>query len=151
MKVVRLTPQEVRLAAHAGVERRIKAIEIGRDERYADGHTTAWQGDIDGCIGELAVAKALGIYWTGQERINAPDCGRLEVRATRYRDGHLIVHDGDEGIFVLTVLKDDRVLIAGCIAAEKAREIGTRKTVRREGVWVHQSKLTPLKEAIDAS
>lgn len=97
------------------------AVEVGRARQrmhdvldHADGKVLDDGQDVhvQGCLGELAVAKALGLPWDGkffddakwQEwRKNGHDVSGLEVRSTRWRSGRLILHrdDNDALPFVL--------------------------------------------------
>lgn len=96
MRVV-LSPNEMRMACQHGVERYISALT-----RDARGKLTSGQpenrADVDliGCMAEMALAKALNLYWSGVEEINSPDVGQYEVRSTRRLDGNLIIRDRDK-------------------------------------------------------
>jgi hypothetical protein len=108
---VSLSMNEVRIAAAVGVERYIRPIEQGQNNRY--GAQNDWTNDINSCIAELAVAKATNQYWhaapaqyEGSDRSQTRskitnDVGvAMEVRTSR--TGKLIVRSGD---------KDDRFYI----------------------------------------
>lgn len=60
---------------------------------------------VEGALGELAVAKALGMYWSGSiNGFRAPDVGQsIQVRTRSRHDYDLIVRDSDadEAAFVL--------------------------------------------------
>lgn len=100
---VTLTPGEARLAASVGVERRIQSILAGDKQRH--GTTETWTLNIDGALGELAAAKALGIYWpaTVNTYHRVSDLGDgVEVRTASRDDYGLIIRDGDpDGKYVL--------------------------------------------------
>lgn len=97
------------------------AMEIGRARQrmhdeldHADGKVLEDGQDVhmQGCLGELAVAKALGLPWDGKFfndaewqawRLSGHDVSGLEVRSTRWRSGRLILHrdDNDDLPFIL--------------------------------------------------
>jgi len=125
---VHLTYYEVWLAASVGVSRQLQNIRVQRTGRYgADNDTTsAWQHHIEGCLGELATAKAYGLYWSGSVGdLRAADAGPLQVRATRYRNGRLIVHpapaDSPDHAFVLVVGTPLRLTLAGWVWGHEAQ------------------------------
>lgn len=125
---VHLTAYEVWLAASVGVSRQLQNIRMQRTGRYgADNDTTsAWQHHIEGCLGELATAKAYGLYWSGSiGDLQAADAGPLQVRATRYRNGRLIVHpapaDDPSHAFVLVVGTPLRLTLAGWTFGHEAQ------------------------------
>lgn len=56
-----------------------------------------WQMHIDGCLGEMAVAKHYGLYWTGNVgNLAAKDVHRLQVRTRPFHNWDLILHSPDE-------------------------------------------------------
>lgn len=76
-RTTELLVEEIRAAAAAGVARHVFAIANGKCDRYGAEFRDPWSIDIGGAIGEMAVAKFLGQYWTGLgfDR-NDPDVGR---------------------------------------------------------------------------
>lgn len=98
--------------------------------RRSDAHGFTGNGHdahIDGALAELAVAKALNVYWSGvrADPFDLPgDCGHLQVRSTRHRSGKLIVHptDPDECAFVLVIASPpSQFLLAGWAYAADAK------------------------------
>lgn len=151
--MISLSLQEVHLAAQHGMMRRLSALKKARPDKYTNGDLTAWQGDIDGAIAELAVSKAFGTYWSGSVAIRAVDAGSVEVRATRYESGHLIVQrgDADDAVFVLAIVGDTRVRLAGYIGARAARVVGEFREERCAGWWVAQSDLFDVADILPAA
>lgn len=94
---VALSIEEMRHAASAGVERRLRAIANGRAHRYAWDGVGEWDTDLQAAGAELAVAKASGRYWVDTAAPDAEgDVGeRVQVRWTRRENGSLILHDTD--------------------------------------------------------
>ncbi len=103
---VTLSWAELRMAAEVGMARRLRALAKGRAEPYGTPSTGLWEIDIQASAAEMAVAKALGMYWsdTGGPGYEG-DVGRYEVRWTARPDGCLILHDDGRGgsAFILVV------------------------------------------------
>lgn len=85
------------MAAQAGVMRQVENVvrrqgqnTYGNDERYA------WQIHIEGCCGEMAVAKYLGAYWKGKGVRGEPDVGNDDVRTRPRHDTELTLHKEDD-------------------------------------------------------
>lgn len=94
---VQLTNSEIMEAAFVGVLRVVKVLQEGRKETYGSELSGAWTRHIEGALGEKAVAKHYNIYWHGVNLIWGTDVGqKTEVRATKYANGHLILHDEDD-------------------------------------------------------
>lgn len=78
-----------------------------------------------GAVGELAFAKYREIPW--DESVDTyhgtPDVGGVEVRATTYEDGHLVIrdNDADDRIFVLVTGSAPEVEIRGWIRGADAK------------------------------
>ncbi|MGY3130081.1 hypothetical protein ACVWZM_000763 [Bradyrhizobium sp. USDA 4501] len=94
---VELSWSEVWFAINAGVMRRLNAVRNGRKELYQVHAAASWNEDINGCIAELALAKYLGVFWSGTVgRIDLPDVGRLEVRSKIETQHRLVVRKSDD-------------------------------------------------------
>jgi hypothetical protein len=90
---IELKPAEILLGAIAGVARVIKGQRELNDQY---GAKRDWNIDIEGCLGEMALAKCLGEYWHGVQVVGGDDVGAgLEVRMTTHDKGCLILHDKD--------------------------------------------------------
>lgn len=78
-----------------------------------------------GAVGELAFAKYREIPWDGSVDTfhNVPDVAGVEVRATAYEDGHLVIrdNDADDRIFVLVTGSAPEVEIRGWIRGIDAK------------------------------
>lgn len=111
MKIVEITlaPSEIAMASNAGIQRQVKGIiRAGRTGRYgADNIAHGFQYNVEGTIGECAVAKYFGIFWSGElGNFAAKDVGPYQVRATSHKNGCLRVHkeDSDTDVFILALL-----------------------------------------------
>jgi hypothetical protein len=116
---VTLTWRELAIAAGVGVQRRIRSMAQGLTDSYGyNGEEDVWTREINGAAAEMAVAKALGIYWdAGVNTFKLPDVGDLQVRHTVRVDGCLILrsHDSDSDSYVLVVGKPPELTIVGGI------------------------------------
>lgn len=123
---VTLTPEEMLQASVTGARRRILALEQGRKDRYGWGNMDYWGIDIEGCLAELAAAKAMGLYWGGisDSARDEGDINGIEVRSTKYKKGSLILHpdDPDERVFILVVGAAPEYNVAGWIRAKHGKK-----------------------------
>lgn len=90
-----LDPSEMLLAAQCGIMRQVENCKKERKGFYGAGNHNDWQLHIEGCLGEFALSKFLGIFWNGKGSLRAPDVGQVDVR-TRSKDSYeLILHPND--------------------------------------------------------
>lgn len=155
---ITFTAEEFEQAAFAGFQRRRDCILRRAEPRWGYNPTAAlaWGNDIEGAIGEAAVAKARKRPWsTGQ--LGAPDVGDdIQVRSTDVRDGHLLLHkeDPDNAPFYLVVNPDrdgmTRWVIGWVYGWEgKKKGVWNKKDTGRPCYWIEQKDLTPITEAKD--
>lgn len=143
--IVELDEYELAHAAMAGCQRRIASIMRGRPQVYgADERRNYWQIDIIGMMAEYAVAKAFDRHWqpaTNQRLADLPgDVANYQVRSTEHRDGHLFIHPNDKSApYILAVVADRHVLLAGWLPKEQASLVGVMKSA--ETWWVAQDVL----------
>lgn len=149
---VEFTPDELRMWALCGVQRRVSAVEAGRKGAHGFNRDDFWQLDIEGLLAEAAVAKALNVYY-------APVTGALDtalgdvlpgvqVRSTKYDSGHLLIHktDADDDRFVLVVGGNGKYRICGWIRGSEAKVKDNWRTEKgRSAFWIPQAKLRPFK------
>jgi hypothetical protein len=105
MMIVSLSWFEAAEAARLGVQRQIINLRDGRKDRHGF-NGDGWGVNVEGCMCEMAYAKATGRYWEPVVRNfeDIPgDVGDVEIRSTKRTDGRLIVHewDPDGSLFVL--------------------------------------------------
>ena len=124
--MVRLSPDEFLHAAMVGVTRQIDNLRNRRQDRYAGlPGEEAWRVHIEGACGELAVAKWLGAYWSGNlGNLRAADVAGLEVRTATRDDYQLIVHPGDraDARFVLVTGKAPLFVLRGWCYGREAQQ-----------------------------
>jgi hypothetical protein len=92
VKIPKLTPNEIHMAACHGVLRRYEKLNGKRGDRPQK-ERSSWDNEIEGACCELAVSKWLGVPWSGAGNIRANDVDNYEVKWTRHNGtGGLIVH-----------------------------------------------------------
>lgn len=148
---VSLTSDEIFLAATAGVIRRLRGIsgKLDKNQHGLPDNAPRWENDIEGALAESALAKALGQYWRGAGPLDErhhPDVADFDVRATKYENGHLIIHpdDANKRRFYLVTGSDGEYRIAGwCYGEEGKRERWWRDPTGkgRPAFFVPQSEL----------
>ena len=151
---IELSRHELLSAAVGGCQRRVTSMEVARPQFYgADERNNYWQIDIQGAIAEYAVAKAFDKYWepaTDKSLKSLPgDVGFYQIRSTAHKTGQLIVHkaDADDVPFILAIVSEPYVKLAGYLYGGEAKEIGEQ---RKYGCsWVPQDKLRSVTELID--
>lgn len=93
--LIKLTYHEIMQAAHCGVMRQVENLKKNRQAAYGAGRHNDWQLALEGCLGEMAVARHLQCYWSGKGEFRGFDVGTVQVRTTRHEDGRLILHPKD--------------------------------------------------------
>lgn len=151
--IVRLNPAECRMAAQAGVERRLGAIARSSHEVYGKAAgQDYWTIDVEAVAAEIAVAKHLGLFWGPAESAAADKAagdlpGGIQIRWTRRDNGKLILHtrDADEHRFVLVCGAMPTFRIAGAIRGRDGKIQDFWWTqAPRPAFFVPQSALEPL-------
>lgn len=148
--MVELTLPEVLAAATVGMNRHVAALKRKLPDRHGRGGL-GWNDHVEGACGEMAVAKALGVFWSASLNTfkSGGDIGnRIQVR-TRSKDYYeLIVRDDDDPdhIFILATGLSPVFKIHGWILGRDARRDEWRQTHGgREAAWfVPQSSLSDI-------
>ncbi len=112
-------------ASQVGMLRHVQDLKKGYKDAYGAQAKDGWQLDIEGALGECAVAKAFDIYWNGAVgKLSAPDVGKLQVRTTHHMDGRLILHDKDkdEDIFILVTGVNGKYILRGWISGKHGKD-----------------------------
>jgi hypothetical protein len=125
--IVQLAPGEVSMAAHVGGLRRMKHQQRGTKGRYGEVNGEAlWDIDINGCMGEIACAKWLNLYWEGAiDNIELRDVGGLvDVRSVSRQHYRLVLHerDPDRTPFVNAWVNGSRVELQGWLFAHEGKK-----------------------------
>ena len=115
---VTLTAWELDEAYRGGGARALSAVRNNRKDKY--GAKPCPMGGVErhikGCIGEVATAKHLNLFWSANVGIiTEPDVGGcVEVRAVFEDHFRLTLHDDDKPLpFVLALIKLPRVFLRG--------------------------------------
>jgi hypothetical protein len=153
---VTLTSWEMMMGAQAGVMRRVENIQHGAQHKHGgERKGNDWQLAIEGALGEMALAKYLGLYWSGKGRYRAHDVGGVgpgsplgyEVRTRSREDYDLILHpeDPDDRIVWLVVGKSGAYTVKGWIKAGdgKKDEYWKDPAGDRPAYFVPQNVLRP--------
>jgi hypothetical protein len=123
MKVT-LTSYEIFLAAMVGVRRKIASNDYSKASTFIDPQVW-WGSDIESACAEMAVAKALKIYWDGSvNTYSAPDVGVFQVRHTPILHGKLIIRpkDSDAETFIFIVGSSPDFEIIGYMTGKEAKQ-----------------------------
>jgi len=124
MTLIVLDASEMLLAANAGIMRRIENIKKGAKQPYIYDGNVSWQIDIEGAMGEFALAKHLNVFWHGKGKMRGWDVGTCDARTTRHLNGHLIIHpqDHDDKIVWLMTGQNGEYIVRGFIKAGDAKQ-----------------------------
>lgn len=149
---VELTLSEETWASRVGIARELYAE--GNLEHHTFEQPTRIaniQAHVIGAIGELAAAKALDIHWSHAERPytwGLHDLGDdLEVRATRYRSGHLLIRSKDDPDrrYILVSGQAPVVYVVGWIWGREAKtDRWWRELDHRPAYWIPQEYLRSM-------
>lgn len=147
---VKLTWAEMLHGAQIGVMRHLKNRIL---DRRRDGYgldSLGWNENVHGALGELALAKALNVYWqstTGGHN-KRPDVGGYEVKTICERNHRLIVrdNDADEKMVALVYGRDDEFEIMGWIRCGDAKRVASIESHqgREPQYYVDQRHLKPF-------
>lgn len=148
---VTLTEHEIWVAIRVGCERNLR----NHLERRRDAHnlvSAGWDEHITGALGELAVARALGLDWNTMSFAHRHDgdVGGFEVRATLHDDGHLIVYrdDPDHRWFYLVTGRPPALEVHGSIMGSRAKDDRWwNRRARDPSYWIPQDALHPITRA----
>ena len=149
---VTLSAHEMATAAWVGVRRQVEAKRKGLPDKHGfDGD--GWGSHIEGAGGEMALAKAMGVYWDGSvNTFKRDDLPGIQVRTRSRHDYELLVRrtDSDTEVFVLVTGQMPEYRIHGWIRGGDAKQ---RRWSRSHGgrppaYFIPQSELKPM-EAID--
>lgn len=155
--IVTLTWAEMQLAYLVAGQRRIMNMKKGLSGRYgAPEGEGSEELDLIAARGEMAVAKALNLFWTGTVGdYGAVDVGGMVEVRTRTKKWHaLILHPGDNDNlpFVLAdASSPPQIRLAGWIMARdgKRKEFwGDPSGKNRPAYFVDQEHLRPMEELV---
>lgn len=142
---IRLEPYEFALAANVGVRRQMAAVLTGRMDKYGIDHKLGWNVHIEGACGEMAVARFLGLYYSGH--VNTfkvgGDVGILQVRTRSDHEYDLLIRpdDNENEMFMLVTGTAPEFRLQGWLWGHEARRTEWWQTHGdRAGAWFVPSK-----------
>jgi len=146
MKVVRLEAHEIRIALNYGSERHLDDILSGRKNVYGARPDDGPEPDWKGALGEMVLAKDLGLHWNGSlGDLTADDVGVLQVRYTPHDNGCLRMHkrDKDDRIYILVTGRGPEFTIHGYLRGRTAKTFPETDRYRtgRPAIWIEKDKL----------
>lgn len=153
---VTLTWAEVEIAVAAGCKRRLLALHDGRPDAYGFRESDPWGTDIESAASEMAVAKALGLYWIPYARrpqeIPADVGDDVQVRRRKKIGYNLLLHprDPDEHIYVLVYGQIPTFTLEGWTrgATGKARPLSDPFNTGRPAFWIPAEELAPIDDLL---
>lgn len=126
---VSITPEDWSLCIQVANARQVSSIKKkGRDNLYKkNGWLEEHSVHVVGCVGELAVAKAIGVTWSGDvDTFKLPDLpGNIQVRHRSNPNWDLIVRQDakDDEVYVLSRGMPPGIIeVAGWIKAGDAKQ-----------------------------
>lgn len=146
---------EYELAAQVGLRRQLESIKQGLQDAHGFSGP-GWDQNVEGAIGEMVVAKALGIYWDGSvNTFKAPDFPpNLQVR-TRPKEHHKLIvrpFDSMDDTFILVTGKCPNYVVRGYINGGDTRNqewLFDEGNGRPPAFFVPHEELSPIKELKD--
>lgn len=143
---IRLEWSEVMLAGVAGIMRQIDSLKNQYRPAHGSGVSNDWQLHIEGCLGEMALSKYLGLRWCGKGSFETPDVGGVDVRTRSQQHYDLILHkkDPDDRKFWLVCGGNGIYTVKGWIMGADGKQERFWKDPARTGrhaYFVPQSEL----------
>lgn len=151
---VSLKYTQVMTGAMVGLMREVKSRQAGL--KHIGGSigdlSKGWGINIEGALGEMAVAQALGLYWSGSVDTftSEPDVGIYEVRTRSKHEYELLIRpkDKDDTIYIhVTGLAPDFWIRGWMYAREAKRDEWKQTYGDRHPAWfVPNEMLHPMSE-----
>lgn len=144
---------EYALAAETGKLRRLTAIRRSSANSHG-AENLSWTEDIEGAAAEMAVAKALGIYWSGGiDTFKNPDLGRnFQVRWTPSHSNNLIVREGDldTDAYILATGTTPKFVVRGYLYGYEAKNKDWERSPngRPPAYFIPPNHLRPISELL---
>jgi len=153
---IKLTYGQIMMAAHVALMRRTSNMlrQIAPKHGASNGEGS-WEIDINGCVGELAVARYLNLFWCGSlNDFKARDVGGMvDVRSRTKQHYELILHpdDPDDVPFVLAWVNLPYVELSGWTLARDGKFPGfwSDPAGGRPAFFVPKKHLEPMPSLLD--
>lgn len=123
-KVITLTEGEVRHGALEAVFRQSQNLTIGRLDRNGCGLDGGWDKHINGALGEIAAARAVGRYWEGMGalgNLRARDVLGAQVRWTSGTELRIMKSDPPDDPFILVTGRAPKFTVWGWLRAREGQ------------------------------
>ncbi len=156
--IVKLSYAEMLLAVQIAGQQQVQNFKQGRKARYgaANDFGSAVGLCLTGVLGEMAVAKALNKFWTGNVgQHGTTDVGGdngVEVRTRTEKGRNLILHpkDDDNKKFVVAVTQDaPNILLTGwCTGKSGKKEEYWQTFTGRPCYFVPDEALQPMETLV---
>jgi hypothetical protein len=146
---VRLSWREVLMAALIGSFQYIGSLAAGARDTHGQQNAHPWDQHIESRCAEAALAKALGLYWTGAGHRNSVDgdvAGGRECRHSLHPHAALCVHgdESDKAAFYLVTGRAPDFTVHGWLyGAEAKQPTWWRGDAARPCFMVPQAELRP--------
>lgn len=114
---ITLNKNEIYIASVIGARRNIESAG-SREFNKVKNKDFGWHIDIEAAAAELALAKALGVYWDfSVNTYKRPDVGGYQVRHTQVPGGKLILRPGDapNEKYILVIGSTPLFVVAGWV------------------------------------
>jgi hypothetical protein len=153
--VFELTEHELQQIAFVAAQRHCYDLSRGRKNRYGAPERLSMLRHYEGAFGEYVVAKAFRAFWNGSVGnfnaddvvVDVPGVGPVQVRATQWPDGHMLIHrdDKDHRRYYLVTINGKIGRIAGWRLARDCKRPELwgerREQPGRPCFWVPQKDL----------
>lgn len=158
MMEVKLSYAEMNMAYTIGAQRQIYNMKLGTSHKWGlNGVETAIASDLVGCAGELAVAKALNLYWDVSSSHKTVDVGGMvEVRTVTSPNRRLILHETDKPnlpyVLVYSKPRTTEFLLKGWLLGQdgiKEEYWSDPQNTNRHAYFVPDSALRPVSELVE--
>lgn len=149
--IVTLSPDELTMGAALATSRVIDAIKLNRENNH--GFTgPGWLENIEGYLSELAVAKALQVYYSAGEGkgFKGADVGdTIQVRWAKESHYRLIVREADSSAYTYVLVTGNAPTynIRGFISGSNAKHpvyFETPDNDRPGAYFIPQKNLNPI-------
>jgi hypothetical protein len=146
---------EMYYAGCIGVRQNVESVMRNRQQRYESGKDDRWRQNVEGLCGEVAVAKALNVYW--EPKVNSfktrGDLAGFEVRTRSRHDYELLVRDQDpdDRAYVLVTGVAPNFVVRGWMLGKDAKQAQWRMDHGNAGqpaYFVPQMALRPIEDLL---
>ena len=148
---VRLSCSELLMSAQVGVLRQALSVGRGLPDKHGISPEDGWRAHIEGACGEFAVAKCLGVPWSGSFdtfRTDGDILERIEIKTRSDHGYDLLVRDDDDDVraFVLVTGIAPNYVVRGWLWGREAKQRKWRQAYagRPTAYFVPQDELRPL-------